>query len=525
MKRYLIIIVILYLFIIYKSFCKEFCQEFFQETVKKKVVVIGAGISGLTAAQILIDNNYDVTILEANNRIGGRIYTNTSLFEHPVDIGASWIHGNKNQPLMELVKKGNIITHEDTEMIVMYAEGTRFTSDEMEKFEKTKEKLWKWIENQDYILSEYNLELSGESIGKMLEINKTKINKNNTIFDSIIYNEIWQEASDNSGADLYDLDRKAFTLGSNVKGKELIVVNGMEQLLYMTATKDTISKVKFNSMVVNINYTDNNIIVKDINDNIYNCDYVVCSIPLGVLKQPKMLDTLFTPLLPKRIKDSYEMIKPGLLTKFFMLFPFTFWSDEDLIILLPENKTTYSYKPTFVDFIKSDNKWTEKDQRNWIDNLYDTQLNMVNISRVTKGKLNMLVATFPANLGWIAERLDQNILAEMIYVRLKKAFGKWWRNQVNKKLVDIKSDKIPRATSYYCTKWSTDKFSMGAYSYIMKDGTKKDIDNIRSSLYNNNNLKVVFCGEHTNLKYLATMTGAYVSGKDAANIIIKDNIL
>jgi monoamine oxidase len=516
MKLYIIIIIILYLFIIYKSFCKE-SKEDFEET-QKSVIVIGAGLAGLTAAQMLIDSGYDVTILEARDRIGGRIYTDTSLFDAPVDIGASWIHGDINQPLIELKEKNNINTHVDNETMIVYNDGKRFTGKEMQNFEKTKDKIWGWVENQKKSPSGYNLQVVGKTIGEMLEANKTKINKNNNIFDGIVYNEIWQEASDNSGSNLFNLDRKGFMLGNDVEGKEHIVVDGNIQLLYAVATEDTINKVQFDTIVTNINYTDDKVNVTDSNMNVYTSDYVVCSIPLGYLKQPKVLDTLFTPPLPKKQLLSYNKMNTGLLTKFFMLFPFTFWSPEDLIILLPEDPTSYSYKPTFIDYAKGANNWTSIDMDNWLKNLNNTQLNLVNYSNVTNGKLSMLVATFPADLGWIAERIDPDMLADMIYNRLKKAFSEWRAKHVRKN----ESAEIPRPTSVYCTQWSSDPFSMGAYSHIATGGTKKDVDNIRASLYSNNKLKVVFCGEHTNIKYLATMTGAYLSGQDAANMIINN---
>jgi len=41
------------------------------------VVVIGAGVAGLTAAKQLVQAGYSVTLLEGRSRIGGRLYTNT----------------------------------------------------------------------------------------------------------------------------------------------------------------------------------------------------------------------------------------------------------------------------------------------------------------------------------------------------------------------------------------------------------------------------------------------------------------
>lgn len=44
-----------------------------QNHFKRKVIVIGAGAAGLSAAQRLLDHNIDVEILEARDTIGGRI--------------------------------------------------------------------------------------------------------------------------------------------------------------------------------------------------------------------------------------------------------------------------------------------------------------------------------------------------------------------------------------------------------------------------------------------------------------------
>ena len=65
---------------------------------KNKVLVVGAGISGLAAAKNLNDSGYDVTILEAKDRIGGRLYTDRSLGV-PLEVGANWIHDNNPEEI------------------------------------------------------------------------------------------------------------------------------------------------------------------------------------------------------------------------------------------------------------------------------------------------------------------------------------------------------------------------------------------------------------------------------------------
>lgn len=58
--------------------------------MNKKIVIIGAGSSGIAAATKLKSNEFqNITVLEAENRIGGRI--NTVRFgENVLDLGAQW---------------------------------------------------------------------------------------------------------------------------------------------------------------------------------------------------------------------------------------------------------------------------------------------------------------------------------------------------------------------------------------------------------------------------------------------------
>ena len=59
----------------------------------QKVIVIGAGIAGLSAASYLVENGVsEIVLLESRERIGGRIQTVTENGK-PLDLGAEWIYG------------------------------------------------------------------------------------------------------------------------------------------------------------------------------------------------------------------------------------------------------------------------------------------------------------------------------------------------------------------------------------------------------------------------------------------------
>lgn len=66
------------------------------------VIVVGAGLAGLTTARALVAEGHDVLVLEATNRIGGRAFTDTTSFSIPIDLGAAWIHGVEKNPLTGL---------------------------------------------------------------------------------------------------------------------------------------------------------------------------------------------------------------------------------------------------------------------------------------------------------------------------------------------------------------------------------------------------------------------------------------
>lgn len=77
----------------------------------KTVVIVGAGISGLAAAKKLKEKGFNVLILEAQDKVGGRLRTNRSL-GIAFDEGASWIHGIDGNPITTLAQQAGMNTFE-----------------------------------------------------------------------------------------------------------------------------------------------------------------------------------------------------------------------------------------------------------------------------------------------------------------------------------------------------------------------------------------------------------------------------
>ncbi|KAL8648201.1 MAG: hypothetical protein Q9210_005125, partial [Variospora velana] len=71
---------------------------------KPHVCVVGAGVAGMRCAQVLGAKGFNVIVLEARNRTGGRMHQ-SMLGDHPVDHGPNWIHGVNQNPILDLAKE------------------------------------------------------------------------------------------------------------------------------------------------------------------------------------------------------------------------------------------------------------------------------------------------------------------------------------------------------------------------------------------------------------------------------------
>ena len=92
------------------------------KTESPDVIIIGAGVAGLTAGRLLAEAGLHVLILEARNRIGGRVWTiHTPEGEH-VELGAEFIHG-RPRATFDLIRSANLDVREFGGRQWVYAEG------------------------------------------------------------------------------------------------------------------------------------------------------------------------------------------------------------------------------------------------------------------------------------------------------------------------------------------------------------------------------------------------------------------
>src|SRR4051812_34909001 len=74
------------------------------------ILIIGAGASGLMAARTLLEKGHAVTIIEARDRIGGRVHTLSDGFSIPTEAGAEFVHGQKPFTMELLIESKNKVS-------------------------------------------------------------------------------------------------------------------------------------------------------------------------------------------------------------------------------------------------------------------------------------------------------------------------------------------------------------------------------------------------------------------------------
>src|SRR6185437_15235994 len=75
------------------------------------VIIVGAGVAGLAAMRVLEDRGIRTCVIEARERIGGRIYTvHDNRVPHPIELGAEFVHGSA-EGLVELLDEAKIVAY------------------------------------------------------------------------------------------------------------------------------------------------------------------------------------------------------------------------------------------------------------------------------------------------------------------------------------------------------------------------------------------------------------------------------
>ncbi|XP_012609512.1 amine oxidase [flavin-containing] A isoform X2 [Microcebus murinus] len=304
------------------------------------VVVIGGGISGLSAAKLLSEHDVNVLVLEARDRVGGRTYTVRNKHVNYVDVGGAYVGPTQNR-ILRLSKELGIETYKVnvSERLVQYVKGKSYP------FRGAFPPVWNPIAYLDY----NNLWRTMDNMGKEIPadapwqaphaeewdrmtmkelINKICWTKTARQFASLFVNiNVTSEPHEVSA--LWFLwyvkqcggTTRIFSVTNGGQERKFIGGSGQVSERMMDLLGD---RVKLKCPVTYVDQSSDNIIVETLNHELYECRYVITAIP------PVLTSKIhFRPELPSERNQLIQRLPMGAIIKCMMYYKEAFWKKKD----------------------------------------------------------------------------------------------------------------------------------------------------------------------------------------------------
>jgi len=253
--------------------------EFVSDRDPARVAIVGAGMSGLSAANRLASEGIGVTVIEARDRIGGRVWTDDRL-GFPLDLGASWVHGVNGNPLIPLSDA---------------AGQQRIATDD------------------SYAIRGAGGQLIADS-------------------DAPDWLEDIVSIQHDAGADIDQINWLAYMLQDDYDGDEVIFPNGFAPIFSALAGDYA---VELSMPVDKVQLVGGGGVALNFQNRAQETfDAVIVTLPLGVLKHSSVT---FDPPLPAEKRDAIARLGMGTLDKLYLQFDAPFWDTDVTWIITPEN--------------------------------------------------------------------------------------------------------------------------------------------------------------------------------------------
>ena len=279
------------------------------------VIVIGAGAAGLAAARNLARHSANVVVLEARDRVGGRVWTQAVPgMQTPAELGAEFVHGSARETNALLRAAGSRAVHFDGDSWLSDGNGRLLHDDDETTFDAK-------------ILESANDLTSDETVERFLQrfegdpVTRAKARAARAFVEGF-------DAADPATASVKSIAQEVLSGTDSTIARPLDGYAGIFELLQRECTaagvdvrlKTIVRRVSWQRDSISVDYTRNG------RNETLKARAAVVTLPVGVLRHAgDETAVAFEPELPKSKRDALRAIEMGHVVKVVLSFKSAFW--------------------------------------------------------------------------------------------------------------------------------------------------------------------------------------------------------